>query len=183
MIQKMNKIVCKIVLGVFVFCCVGLVVDKKAEAIVDVRVGYAFGNLNVDGSKVATEKGYNFQLLFQPIILLPVGLGASYMYHKINASSDAIKDLDYERISLDAEVWLSLVPLFTPFAGVSFIPWQEFDDEKVDSLKMGYTLKAGVKVNIIPLLNAFLDGEYSKFKGDNCDYSSLLGVIGVELDL
>ena len=162
----------------------GFVMPKSAYSIVDLRVGYSFGNFYKDDHKIAKELGIDFEVLFQLIPLLPVAFDLNYSYHSLGLDfGDIDKDVDYSKVTCGVSAWIPFIPVVTPFATVRFIPWQDIDFTGI-SMKVGYGFVGGLKVSIIPLFNLYGAFNYEQAKGKKeGDYKSMYGTIGVELSL
>ncbi len=173
-----------LVVVLFSVICVGFVMPKSAYSVVDLRVGYSFGNLYDDSTKIAKESGIDFEVLFQVIPLLPLAFDLTYSLHNLELDLDeGNKDVDYSKITCGVSAWIPFIPVITPFATVRFIPWQDIDYTGI-SVKPGYGFAGGFKVSIIPMFSAYAAFNYEMAKGKHKgDYNSKYGTLGVELSL
>ena len=184
MINVSRKVYQTVLFAVVGFTLLGIV-SKEAYSIVDLRVGYSFGNLYQENDKFANETGFDLSAWVQPLFFLPVALDLGYAVHNLELSSNSM-GLDYEKIFIGVVAWIPFIPIVTPFVSVRAIPWQ--DVEKVDGrkidLKMGYGFVAGIKYKVIPLINVFASFNYELTSDeDSNDYKSSYGTLGVEVDL
>ena len=168
----------------FSVMCIGFMMPRSAYSLVDLRVGYSFGNFYNDDEKIAKESGIDFEILFQILPIIPVAFEVSYSLHSLELDFDDVStDADYNKVSCGLSVWLSFVPFITPFATVKFIPWQDIDFSGM-SVKPGYGFVGGFKVSIIPMFNAIAAFNYEMASSkDQGDFKSMYGTLGVELSL
>ena len=118
-----------LVIAVFSIVCVWFMMPKSAYSVVDLRVGYSFGNLYDDSTKIAKESGIDFEVLFQVIPLLPLAFDLTYSLHNLELDLDEGNkdvDIDYTGISVKPGYGfaggfkVSIIPMFSAYAAFNF---------------------------------------------------------------